>query len=185
MALRSIDLEIRWASQLLITCLGTPSTLANVVRKTSWRETIVFNAFCNAATFERAVELDRHHDVVKRAVGIQLIDEPQALLGEGKRQIAVSGGAHQRRRAGTFQRRWRRGEKPESPACALSARRTIRASRLPWEHCSADDRRRPKALRSNCAFARETHRLSQFISIRSPRGTAAQTSGTLVLKLAE
>src|SRR5436305_14440569 len=41
--------------------------------------------------------MERGRDVVGRALGIELVEEPEALLGEGERLLSRTAPAHQRR----------------------------------------------------------------------------------------
>ena len=80
-----------------ITCLGTPLTLANLVRKDFMARNDHVQRHLQRRDIKCATEADWRDNIVKRAIGSQLIDEPQALLGKGKRQISVSRDACQRR----------------------------------------------------------------------------------------
>ncbi len=61
---------------------------------------------------QRTVELHRGGDVVERAAGLQPVQEPEALLGEGQRQCAAAGDRQQ----------WRESHSVPLPPSVLDAR---------------------------------------------------------------
>ena len=78
-----------------IRCTATPSTgyppaaVRYVVRNASCLPTISFRQRSSAATSSGPVR-QGNRDVVRRSVGIQLINNPQPLLGKGKGQLPVT-----------------------------------------------------------------------------------------------
>ena len=64
-----------------------PSTLAKVVRSASWRRTIsAKRRRQGAATSSAPASAHRDRDVVERAARLELVEEPEPLLGERERQ---------------------------------------------------------------------------------------------------
>ncbi len=91
---RSICVERRSRSSGAMTCTGSPSTPANVVRSTSWRRTISWSARSSAPASRAPDRRTRDRQVVGRASGLELVQEPEPLLREGQRQVAVPGHRH-------------------------------------------------------------------------------------------
>ena len=66
-----------------MTCTTWPSAAAKAVRRTSWRRRISSEALLERGGVERSREPEGGGDVVGRAAGLQLVEKPQSLLGEG------------------------------------------------------------------------------------------------------
>jgi hypothetical protein len=65
-----------------MTWVPWPSVLSKVVRSDSWRATSAVNAASSAPVSSAPPQYDRHRRGVLGAVGVELVQEPQALLGE-------------------------------------------------------------------------------------------------------
>ena len=66
----------------VMSCTGSLSTMRNAVRRVSCRRTISLRLRSKTSDLEMALHPDHVRDVIARAVGFQLIQEPQTLLGK-------------------------------------------------------------------------------------------------------
>ena len=110
-----------------ITCTGRPSRAAKTVRSASWRRTTSPSARARAATSSAPVEPQRRRDVVGGRARLELVEEPEALLGERQRQIALPRRPGRAAAAATRAGRRRRLD-PRRPAPPPSAPRRDRAA---------------------------------------------------------
>ena len=101
-----------------ITCTGVPSTAAKVVRSASCRRTTSLRRAPQGVDIERAAQAHRGRHVVGSAARLELVEEPQPLLGKRQRQRCVARRRHE--------------EAARSGPLLLCARSTCCASRPPW-----------------------------------------------------
>ena len=70
-----------------MSCCGAAVGCGKVVRRLSCRLTTSVSADCSAADVQVPGEAQRDGDVVGRRWGLELVEEPQPLLGEGQGQV--------------------------------------------------------------------------------------------------
>ena len=67
-----------------MTWYGCPSTVGKVARKTSWRRTISLRLCSSAVTLSGPVRCSGGGNVVDNATRLELVEEPEPLLGIGE-----------------------------------------------------------------------------------------------------
>ena len=105
-----------------------PSSTIDAVRSTSWRSTTSPQRGAQRVDVERAPHAGDEREVVGVGALLDLLDQPQPLLGGRQRQHGRARAGHQRRPVAVGRRRVAAGprRRPGRPARPRSARRTRR-----------------------------------------------------------